>query len=125
MRLLGSKPDLSHLVSKTEAMTNRPSAKKVDTRGVQGPASTDPPTRNRPNRRFTGGSKSTLRSVTDWQVKNPNSSVWIRVSKYFTRKIRTDRIIYNKKKSRFDMPKQPMPSKSEMPARDFPHTFPT
>ena len=28
-------------------------------RGVQGPASTDLPTRNRPNRRSTGGSEST------------------------------------------------------------------
>ena len=31
----------------------------VTTRGVQGPASTDPPARNRPDRRSTGGSEST------------------------------------------------------------------
>ena len=75
----------------------------IKVRGVQGPASTDPPARNRPNRRSTGGSEYTPRSVTDWHLKNPNSSDRTRVSNYFTRNNRSDRIIYNKKTKKADL----------------------
>ena len=97
--------------------------------------SSDPHQPTRPNRRSTGGSESTLRSVTDWQVKNPNSSVRIRVSKYFTRETRTDRIIYNKKKkedltsvdSVHHMPRtaHAQQCQPETQSKLFPHTFPT
>ena len=76
--------------------------------------------------------ESTLRLVTDWQVKNPNSSVRIRVSKYFTRETRTDWIIYNNKKKGFDISTSharksgtahAQQCQPETQSKIFPHTF--
>ena len=98
--------------------------------------SSDPHQPTRPNRRSTSGSESTLRSVTDWQVKNPNSSVRIRVTKYFTEKPeptelfiiiiiikkRFDISTSHARKSRTAHAQQCQP---ETQSKIFPHTFPT